>query len=134
MHATNRPRLLAFRGLVVVIAATAIVRGLAYVGPAAPEYTPPGLVVIAHVLPLWAWGLATIAGALLMLGGLLWPRLWSPGIAAYVGIVAVWVIGYLVSDHGRGWLTSANYVPELLLGLLLARIGPPRRARRTDAR
>lgn len=117
------------RAAVMLLSVFIIGRGLAYVGPLAPDGAPSILGVIDNVLPTPVWGIVYIVAALLIIAGMWVRQLWSPGLILWAVVQTVWIVGYLAATVSglapRGWVTACAIGPGLLLAALLLYLGPP---------
>lgn len=118
------------RVLAVVLAGALLVRGLGYIGPAAPNPVPDSLSPLESLFPLQAWSIACFTIVSLLIVGIIWKRsVYVIGLILYSSINAAWIMSYFTAwvfgISERSYITAANYCPELALAIALLVIGPP---------
>lgn len=118
------------RVLAVVLAGSLLVRGLGYIGPAAPNPVPDSLSPLESLFPLQAWSIACFTIVLMLIVGIIWKRsVYVIGLILYSSINGAWIMSYFTAwafgISERSYITAANYCPELALAIALLVIGPP---------
>lgn len=118
------------RILAAVLAGALLVRGLGYIGPAAPHTVPDSLSPLESLFPLQVWSIACFSIVLMLSVGIIWKRsVYVIGLILYSSINAAWIMSYFTAwafgISERSYITAANYCPELALAIALLVIGPP---------
>lgn len=119
------------RVIAVTLALALGLRGLGYIGPAAPSHVPESLNPLEGLLPLPVWAVACFIIAGTVLAGVLYRRaVYVIGLTAYCAITGAWIGSYVTAwafgYSDRAWITALNYCPELVIAIGLLIIGPPR--------
>lgn len=132
MTETNKQRIARLVRLIAVTLALALgLRGLGYIGPAAPQRVPDSLNPLEGLLPLQVWAVLCFVIAATVIAGVLYRRAaYIAGMTAYCAITGAWIASYATAwafgYSDRAWITALNYCPELVAAIVLLIIGPAR--------
>lgn len=121
------------RILTLGLAASMVIRGVAYVGPASPEVVPESLATLHSLMPLELWAIASVLVAVALVVGLWFTRVWVGAVVVYMSMQGAWIVSFVVSTvfgiAPRGWVNSGPYLVGLCVALALLYLGPPPRPR-----
>lgn len=119
---TMRPRIPARLEVALgAIAATAVVRGIGYLGH---EQPPKQLMPLETVAPFWVYSLVWFAAGALAAAAIVTNRAFNTAISINTALWALWgcsyLIAYITQGTGRSYMTGAVF---LLIAVLIYHTG-----------